>query len=229
MGEAMTTNQTIDGVPRDRVKFLVELLGAVACAAFWAADNGEDDGSEGISVQRSDFDELSKALDACDELPELPGNVVRDGWLRAVDELRALLDAPARTPLLGGGALEEQPEWAQIQILKNTVADLQGDIEKLQADIAAQPQGEPFGYWLFPKGLPLHGRFHRVTGSDKVIDSELVVEAFDITPLYAEQPAPVAVVMPERKDAPDCYFSPGCYDSGWNACLDEVARLNAKS
>lgn len=46
------------------------------------------------------------------------------------------------------------------------------------------------------------------------------------TKLYAEQPAPVAVVMPSYLDTKqmDGYQSP--YDRGWNACLDEVARLN---
>ncbi|WP_236185011.1 hypothetical protein [Pseudomonas protegens] len=38
----------------------------------------------------------------------------------------------------------------------------------------------------------------------------------------AEQPAPVAVVLPERK--PDASWLE--FDSGWNDCLDEVARLN---
>lgn len=77
----------------ERIRFLVELLGAVAGTAFRLADNSEDSGSpEEISVQRSDFGTLSAALDACDELPELDGDFVRDGWLRALDELRALLD-----------------------------------------------------------------------------------------------------------------------------------------
>ena len=78
----------------ERVLVLVELLGAVAGKAFRLADNSEDDGSEGISVQRTDFDELSKSLDACDELPELDDVYVRDGWLRALDELRELLSTP---------------------------------------------------------------------------------------------------------------------------------------
>lgn len=44
--------------------------------------------------------------------------------------------------------------------------------------------------------------------------------------LYAEQPAPVAVVMPDRKSA---YPYPGAdwYEArGYNMCLDDVARLN---
>lgn len=91
---------------------------------------------------------------------------------------------------------------------------------------AAQPQGEPFGYWLFPKGLPLHGMFHRVTASDKIIDSQSVVDAFEITPLYAEQPAPVAVVMPERREIGPNYPYLSDLDIEWNACLDELKSLN---
>lgn len=41
----------------------------------------------------------------------------------------------------------------------------------------------------------------------------------------AEKPAPVAVVMPERKPAEWRGIS-ATFASGWNACLDEVARLN---
>src|SRR5450830_157262 len=44
----------------------------------------------------------------------------------------------------------------------------------------------------------------------------------------AEQPAPVAVVLPERREVAGegghTYYIP----VGWNACLDEVTRLNAK-
>ena len=42
-------------------------------------------------------------------------------------------------------------------------------------------------------------------------------------PLSAEQPAPVSVVLPKRRD-----FSPQSDSEwGWNACLDEAARLTA--
>lgn len=44
-------------------------------------------------------------------------------------------------------------------------------------------------------------------------------------PLYAEQPAPVAVVMPEHRDS-DLRSPVFGFAKGWNACLDEVARLN---
>ncbi|HJH21436.1 MAG TPA: Lar family restriction alleviation protein [Pseudomonas lactis] len=84
---------------------------------------------------------------------------------------------------------------------------------------AAPPQGEPVAVFsidatgyrcrvtLDPsKGLPSNG-----------------------TKLYAEQPAPVAVALPERKHVPDFRQHPMLNKeyTGWNACLDEVARLTA--
>lgn len=44
--------------------------------------------------------------------------------------------------------------------------------------------------------------------------------------LRASPPAPVAVVLPERKDTVqmDGYQSP--WDAGWNACLDKIKELN---
>lgn len=48
--------------------------------------------------------------------------------------------------------------------------------------------------------------------------------------LYTSPPAPVAVVLPERRREPteDSDVLIDCHNEGWNACLDEVARLNTK-
>lgn len=44
---------------------------------------------------------------------------------------------------------------------------------------------------------------------------------------FVEQPAPVAVVLPERNLASKNLDLEQCgYVDGWNACLDDVARLN---
>lgn len=48
----------------------------------------------------------------------------------------------------------------------------------------------------------------------------------DGTLLYAEQPAPVAVVMPERMHIPAANCPERINAQGWNACLDAYARLN---
>lgn len=42
----------------------------------------------------------------------------------------------------------------------------------------------------------------------------------------AEQPAPVAVVMPERREIGHNYPYLSDLDIEWNACLDELKRLN---
>lgn len=181
----------MNGMQRGRARFLVELLGAVAGAAFWTADNGEDDGSEGISVQRSDMDKLSKALDACDELPELPGNVVRDGWLRALDELRALLDAPSinprpfgywLTPKTCAGLAMFQRELIEDPVLTASVVEY-FHVTPLYDAPATQPPGEPVAV-MYADGSVL-------TKAECGI-------AFDTcckvgTPLYAEQHAPVSL------------------------------------
>lgn len=47
-------------------------------------------------------------------------------------------------------------------------------------------------------------------------------------PSSAEQPAPIAVVLPVRNTDNYGSFRQVDYAQGWNACLDEVTRLNAK-
>ncbi|PZW76638.1 hypothetical protein DFS21_11090 [Pseudomonas sp. 2848] len=94
--ENRSSNTEMVSVPKERAELLINLLAEVARTAHWLADNSEDCGDEGIDCQRVDFESLSDALDKCEELPELPDSpYVRDGWLRAADELRALLAQPA--------------------------------------------------------------------------------------------------------------------------------------
>ena len=97
---------------------------------------------------------------------------------------------------------------------------------------AAQQQGKPVAYTTagmleIAKRLPLTGRIGAKATKD---------ERWNI-PLFlgqAEQPAPVAVVLPGRKVDPHRHqrlITPGCgvekgTAEGWNACLEEVARLN---
>ncbi|UNM20872.1 hypothetical protein K0P33_05275 [Pseudomonas sp. ArH3a] len=135
----MTTNQTIDGVPR-------ELLERIATEANHMLG----------FTYAANYDECRTA----------------------VDELRALLDAPVKS-----------------------FAQTASESAYCQKVPSAKPLGDPvapFGYWLSPKDQPALGRFHRVTSDDAIIDSDSVVSYFDITALYAEKPAPVAVVLPER-------------------------------
>ena len=50
-------------------------------------------------------------------------------------------------------------------------------------------------------------------------------EIKDLVPLYTSQPAPVAVVLPERINK-NFYGEYSPHDTGWNACLDKVKELN---
>lgn len=94
---------------------------------------------------------------------------------------------------------------------------------------AAQHQGEPvaqvasiapFFYALMgPDGKPY---YEEICVSDEPYHLECVEDGVTVVPLYLK-PAPVAVVMPERMDPRDQYDSEA---NQWNACLDEVARLN---
>lgn len=78
----------------ERIRMLVELLGNIAGKACHAADDSEDL-KDGALISPAQFLALSEALDECDKLPELDDPYVRDGWLRALDELRILLTYPS--------------------------------------------------------------------------------------------------------------------------------------
>ena len=92
---------------------------------------------------------------------------------------------------------------------------------------AAQPQGEPVA-WMDPRSPEMHA-----TISNEVKQHNLkfggapsaAVNGYSI-PLYAEQPAPVAVVLPERREPTqdNPYLSDA--DHEWNAFRDELKRLN---
>lgn len=75
-----------------------------------------------------------------------------------------------------------------------------------------------------------HARRYYASGKELHADPKVFwPEEYQIVPLYRHaQPATAKVVLPVRK-RPDPY----CYDqggnanvAGWNACLDEVAKLN---
>ena len=50
----------------------------------------------------------------------------------------------------------------------------------------------------------------------------------EIEPLHASQPAPVAVVLPSRRAVSPSSREQAMCANTWNACLDEVTRLNTK-
>lgn len=117
---------------------------------------------------------------------------------------------------------------------------------------AAQPQGEPVSSKPFRILVrcchgPVSKQIEKANestwpdiesarqyfGAEREVDSDRASRLVYIspgewfaTPLYAEQPAPVAVVMPERLPGDDGVCTESHYASGWNDCLDELKRLN---
>ena len=169
--EAMTTNQTIDGVPRDL---------------------------------------LQKIAD---------GGYCHQGLM---DRLRALLDAPAPV-------WNPHPDVANLAALLITLA--QHGI-KVKGGNGDQPWSiEPSAQ---PQGVPMYQvQYNGGYAGWRDVDAETYTELKDDKRyisriVYAEQPAPVAVVLPERLPGDDGVCTESHYASGWNTCLDEVTRLNAK-
>ncbi|WP_443692711.1 hypothetical protein [Pseudomonas sp.] len=192
----MTTNQTIDGVPRE---LLERLLIAVT----------------------QDFATIGE-----------------------VRELRALLDAKSCSlcgkPTSCGKIICEDCcyEMPTVQPQNDPVAMFESVISKTPQAYLTEPvyqvtesEVREFARLLTekPKNDPIAEVYRGpVSGISRIrwIDYKTAPVG---TKLYAEQPAPVAVVLPERKTW-DGLRATACNLKGeaWNACLDELKRLNTK-
>ena len=140
-----------------------------------------------------------------------------------VAELRSLLDAERCTSCDDSGDLTDLTgEWRGYCVCPIGVA--------LKNKPAAQPQGEPVA--LLSKGFTTletsDGKYRIITQYKNRDDAWS-----DYTALCkAEQPAPVAVVLPERRE-PKHYWDrfgkmtaiASVAAEEWNACLDELKRL----
>jgi len=93
---------------------------------------------------------------------------------------------------------------------------------------ATQPQGEPVEWmfrWDYDHGNGWCRNAVRFVERIEHVEHEDKSTWRDLTPLYAEQPAPVAVVLPEHRDS--SLENPNySHARGWNTCLDELKRLN---
>ncbi|MEX2901362.1 hypothetical protein AB3967_08530 [Pseudomonas rhodesiae] len=198
----MTTNQTIDGVPRSTIQNAINEL--------------ERHAGPGPS---------NRAL-----------------------ELRALLDAPANSAMEGieawqsgrDGMRQERDEaLGKVEALKSDNAKLAADRAKLSAELetlrkayksvlgqldAAQPQGEPVCYLVNDR---FGGKAYLEEGSEALAVRRRLGFTDEI-PLYAEQTAPVAVVMPERKsvNTHNSHDWDEGHADGWAAYDTELKRLN---
>ena len=140
------------------------------------------------------------------------------------DRVRALLDAC--TSCYGSGDLID------------AIGDWRGYCScpagvELKNRPAAQHQGDPM---VFVDASEL--RNLKVSGFESFSALLYREQASMLCPqrvaLYAEQPAPVAVVLPERElymkylvgVIPHNASEVNAYKDGWNTCLEEVARLN---
>lgn len=158
----------------------------------------------------------------------------------ALNELRALLDKQAECRCKRYG--KDNPHWpcpvhaepaAQHQSVPPLIATLHenGELIADQATIAQQAklidllkgkgqgQGEPV-LFVCPDDLT-NENFIGISGKFKR-------DTVHVQPLYAEQPAPATVGMPERQIVPDNLMAglTRKWCEGWNDALEEVARLN---
>ncbi|PRW84216.1 MULTISPECIES: hypothetical protein [Pseudomonas] len=200
----MSQNQTIDGVPRKSLEQALKLA-----AVF-------DDGGDGADAESA-------------------RGVV---WI-----LRALLDAPA-----------PRAEFKKIEMVHvmNALEDVRGkpvltsnqchDLARGLNDRLLSPLqllAMPAEYLeaVQPPAVPV---IHITPEVFAMLRGERKMQAGGLTysqskplgnwtvPLYAEQPPPEALVLPERKQHVHQGLSHTDAEAdGWNACLDEVARLTA--
>lgn len=99
---------------------------------------------------------------------------------------------------------------------------------------SAQPQGEPVADLIrldrsYRNGL-MAGFHFGITGDEKGYAACIQRYNAGIKEAKAEQPAPVAVVLPDPVKVLHRFEDDPISQAqaqGWNACLDEVARLNA--
>ncbi len=165
-----------------------------------------------------------------------------------VDELRALLDAaphgwkPCSPELLESGVdCATAPRWS--------AKEWDGHSHWHPAP-AAQPQGGPFAWWCWNPGMGPNGTDAVFVSAshpkEQIVENHSWNKVIADQPLYAEQPAPVTVVMrcsfcdvvnehgspwschSESVDGNLVYRVIGCKDHKHlvDACLDELKRLN---
>lgn len=173
----MTTNQTIDGVPR-------ELLERIMHGCMFS-----------LSRQQH-------------------------------EELRALLDAPAVESELS--RMTRRCQNAELALKVQTE-----NYESLKA-----AQGEPVAWTYRREGGECLGQLVQMESDNlkdvregKVVEGRRILwprdDYTDWKPLYAEQPAPVAVALPERREIGPSYPYLSDLDIEWNACVEEFTLLNS--
>lgn len=129
-----------------------------------------------------------------------------NGYMAAWNELRAMFDNPTQDEPLIAAEL--------VALLR---ADLRQQVEAYRAEVSGNYRGQPVAIFE----IDTSGYRARI-----ILDPEQPFPQTG-TKLYAEQPAPVAVVMPERQADPGPVAGlTRKWAEGWNDCIDEMRRLN---
>lgn len=136
-------------------------------------------------------------------------------------ELRALLDNPV---------FESEVDRLERRC-KNAELALKVQTENCEALKAAQHQGEPVAWSLEVEGYTtvLYENYQKALSEQEHFRGR--GRTAEIHPLHREQPAPVAVVLPEKKSVPEpedynTNIDEVAFAEGYNDALDDVARLN---
>jgi hypothetical protein len=235
----MTTNQTIDGVPRDCVLRLTTeahevLLGMVEHCLNIRACMGMDEGFKDFDTEEEhDFVKELRALLDAPACKRCNGS----GW---IDNLRLVgtqaMDCPDCNP---AGQVQGEPvAWVEIagdgsfwpdSYTTENMSNTLGYIplySKQPAPLAADLTDEEIIEAMRPAIYAADGGYVFDTAPEKVIAAgrSLLALAAPVGPM----------VLPERMDRPEeCYSGPVwenegecCTADGWNACIDSANRLN---
>ncbi|PMU87116.1 MULTISPECIES: hypothetical protein [unclassified Pseudomonas] len=223
----MTTNQTIDGVPRELEKAMSFYFGAKEVRNFKLYLRREFKPARSKTTARTielSLGQVERAYDTA----MVSGN--RD----LADELRRLLKAESAPGAESQVEPAAQPQGEpvdreqKVTELSEFMSRLSGGLRHFAGQIIdagwkkCGPQSsEPIGF-RDPEFL-----WATISSENK---AKMESCGHDLScfsaPLYAEQPAPVAVVLPERREIGPNYPYLSDLDIEWNACLDEVTRLN---
>lgn len=271
----MTTNQTIDGVPREAVAALEksrDVLRAIildksagvhyasAQAACHQINNALDElralldapTENAIDVSATDWAAIQEAAS---ESTWMPPEYMRNDWV--ADVCRFLREGAAAQ--LGAEGFYQQVTDADIKkisdymgnpdmptgaFLRQDAYDLANmtthmcrEVQALRNKLAAQPQGEPvamsreqFEAWVLGREHPIYGWLDKhwlALGDNPETYADPYVQGLWVASqsIYAEQPAPVAVVLPERiqEAEVETLFQEG-KRVGWNGYDDEMRK-----
>lgn len=168
----MTTNQTIDGVPRERIKRLLKTVAeSMRCLALIRSEQGHTAMTQGTYDLADECEELRALLDAPAEVESADPAIER---ARKIESLRGAFEQRFKLDI-----------WPVIHWLRNS---------GLQEKPAAQPQGEPVA--RHPDAI-IEGVMTSVGITHAIYASTVSLKHGEQVKLYAEQPAPV-VSVPER-------------------------------